>query len=453
MRQAMTIGLVLAAVGLSCAAEPPATPATTAASPSPGGAGGLQVAWSFAKPYAMMLSSPVVRGDRVYGAWCISDISRNFGSVFCLDAATGKPVWQVEKEGGEDLHGIFSSPVLTADGKYLVIGSGMEFDEEGTFLFCFEAESGRLHWKRPVPGYHIMGTPAVLSDMVVAGAGAIERNDHVEIKNTGYVFAVRISDGKDLWKFDLVDPESSPAFAPDGTLYIGSGLPLEDKPGTGAAVYALRTATDDELKAKGLPRVIWRAETPWGATGPITLTDDLALVGCGRSWWGFAVLDGEYDQPLAGAVVAIDRASGKVRWKVDTADSVTAAVAVADGKAVCPVGGHPKYSMTDPPKGELLALDLKDGKKLWSAKVSQTQPILAAPAVAGKYVYAVAADGTLAVLNLADGTVVEKHIVNSDAEPAAESMCTSAPLIVGSKLYVGSETGGLRCFSAGKTAP
>jgi hypothetical protein len=52
----------------------------------------------------------------------------NFGSVFCLDAASGKKQWAVDcykdpDSGQEEIFkGFFSSPALTAGGKYLVIG-------------------------------------------------------------------------------------------------------------------------------------------------------------------------------------------------------------------------------------------------------------------------------------------------------------------------------------------
>jgi outer membrane protein assembly factor BamB len=191
--------------------------------------------------------------------------------------------------------------------------------------------------------------------------------------------------------------------------------------------------------------VIWKPATPCGVVGPVTVTDELVLVGCGKSWWGFAVMESQYG--LGGAVVALDRKTGKVVWKVETPDTVGAAIAVGDGKAFCPVGGHGRYSMTRKPKGELLALDLKDGKKLWSCQVSGGSPVLAAPALAGRRVYAVAGDGTLAVIDAAYGRIIEKHQLNAGGEAGPDGMSVSSPTISGGRLYVGSETGGLRCFA------
>ena len=83
---------------------------------------------------------------------------------------------------------------------------------------------------------------------------------------------MRISDGKELWKYDVADPESSPAIANDGSVYIGSGF-------NGNAVVAFRSESDDELKAKNLPRLIWKTQAPYPITGPVTLVDDYVVVG------------------------------------------------------------------------------------------------------------------------------------------------------------------------------
>src|SRR5688572_14637744 len=191
----------------------------------------------------MYLSSPLVAGDRVYSASAtlvLSHPDKYLGSIFCLNAADGTQIWKIDKLDGEDLKAFFSSPALTADGKYLLIGQGLH-DHTNCYLICLEADTGKLHWKIQTP-LHIESSPAIHGDMVVVGAGAIEGPDHKPKGDGGYVFAVRISDGKELWRHPIADPESSPAIGPDGTVYIGSGF-------QGNAVVALRSETDEQLKA------------------------------------------------------------------------------------------------------------------------------------------------------------------------------------------------------------
>jgi outer membrane protein assembly factor BamB len=370
----------------------------------------LRLAWEFKQPGAAFLSTPVLANGRLYGASCVIDVGGTFGSVFCLDAATGRPIWQVEKINRRDLKGVFSSPTLAGDGKYLIIGEGLHFDAE-CHLICLDTDTGKLHWAIDIPKNHIESSPAVVDDFVVAGAGAIERANHLPVDSPGYALAVRISDGKVLWHHDIVDPESSPAIATDGIIYIGSGV-------NGCAVVAIR--------ANG--QRVWQTSTPYPATGPISLWDDLAIAGTGRGDFVNA------DLHPAGAVLALSRVDGKVRWRTELPDAVLGRVAIGDEKAFCPVRN-----------GTVVALDLNDGKKVWSRTIAHT-PVLAGTAVSGHYVYAVSSDGFLVLLDAGTGQILEKHALNDEADPPRRNLCLSSPLVAHGCVFVGSETGGLRCF-------
>ncbi len=384
--------------------------------------------WKYDEEDAWFLSSPLVRGDRVYAAYAVKDVASVSGALFCLDAVTGKQIWKAEKIDDEQLKAFFSSPAVTKDGKYVVIGQGLH-DDKDSDLLCYEANSGnpqgKLHWRVKTP-LHIESSPAISGDMVVAGVGAIEDAAHKAVGNPGFVLAVRISDGKELWRCQVNDPESSPAIGEDGTVYIGSGF-------NGNAVVAIRSQTDDELSEKKLSRILWRTESPYPVTGAITLVGDLVLVGAGNS--DYVVTN---PHP-AGLVLALDARTGKEKWRADMGDAVLGAIAARDGKLICPVRS-----------GEVIALNQADGAILWRQRVSDKSPALAGPALAGNYVYAVSKDGFLAVLDLKDGTVIEKHQLNDQSKPAEMGLSLSSPLIAGGRLYVGSETGGLRCFVGGK---
>ncbi|MCY2954163.1 MAG: Pyrrolo-quinoline quinone, partial [Planctomycetota bacterium] len=66
------------------------------------------------------------------------------------------------------------------------------------------------------------------------------------------------------------------------------------------------------------------------------------------------------------------------------------------------------------------------------------------------YVYAVSRDGYLALLDVNDGRVVERHALNDPANPGQDGLSLSSPMVAGGCVFVGSETGGLRCFIGGK---
>jgi outer membrane protein assembly factor BamB len=100
--------------------------------------------------------------------------------------------------------------------------------------------------------------------------------------------------------------------------------------------------------------------------------------------------------------------------------------------------------------GEVLALNPTDGAILWRQRVSGKSPIAAGPALAKGYVYAVSKDGYLAVLDAKDGKLLERHSVNGEGKPGQMGLSLSSPTVVGGCVFVGSETGGLRCFAGGK---
>ena len=395
---------------------------------------GLLPLWEYREENTMYLSSPLPAGDVVYGASCYLDPPASFGAVFCLDAATGKVRWQTDVENPEtqqEFTGFFSSPALSADGKNLVIGQGLHLDANAE-LICLDAHTGAVRWLVKTP-LHIESSPAIEGDIVVVGAGAIEKGadhkpegDPLGSGHPGYVFAVRISDGKELWRYDLVDPEGSPAIE-NGIAYIGSGV-------NGAAVAALRIASDEELKSAGQERLVWKVKTPFAATGAVSLVNDLVIIGCGRGDFVFS------DPNPEGVVLALDKATGSVRWSTKLPDTVLGAIAVNDGKAIVPVRN-----------GELVALDITDGRILWrqedpKKRISGTAPLLSGPAFTGNLIYASSRDGHLAIIDPANGAILERVYINAPDRPGELGLSFSSPFVADGRVYIGSETGGLRAF-------
>ena len=137
---------------------------------------------------------------------------------------------------------------------------------------------------------------------------------------------------------------------------------------------------------------------------------------------------------MRGLVVALDRQTGALRWQTSFADAVLGAVAYRDGKLICPLR-----------TGEVAALAVQDGQVLWRTHVSGKAPVLAGCAFTGRRIYALSSDGYLAVLDPRNGKVLEKTYVNHQARPGT-GLTVSTPQIVGGRVFVGSETGGLHCF-------
>lgn len=381
---------------------------------------GLTSFWRYMPEETMFLSAPVVAGKRVFAAGCQSDLGGYTGLLACLDAETGKPIWEVTQKGDEALRPFFSSPALTRDGESLVIGQGLHADRDCSLL-CFEAATGRLRWEVKTT-LHIESSPAIHGDVAVVGAGAIEGRDGKPTGDAGFVMAVRISDGQELWRQAVQDPESSPAIDEDGTVFIGSGF-------NGCAVIALRSESDEKLRAGKLDRIVWRTPVAHPVVGPITLAGDVVLAGGGNS-------DAVHSNRSAqGQVVALDRKTGQVRWRGSFPDSVLGGVACRDGRLVCPVR-----------TGEVVGLSLEDGAVSWRTPISGGAPIVAGCAFTGQRIYVVSSDGYLAVLDPEGGEVLERVYLNDQARPGT-GLTMGSPQVSGGRVIVGSETGGLHCLA------
>jgi len=396
------------------------------ASPSRAGEGlppraGLTPLWSFQPDDGLFFATPAIVGRRVYVAANQTDLGGYTGLLASLDFEMGKPIWQVTQIGKDALLPFFSSPAVTPDGKYVVIGQGLHQDRNASLL-CFEAATGKLHWAVKTP-LHIESSPAISGDMAVVGAGSIEGSDGKPVGDPGYVLAVRISDGKQLWKQAVNDPESSPAIDESGVVFIGSGF-------NGNAVVALRSDSDEELQTRKVNRIIWRTALEYPMTGPVTLSGDLVIAGGGN---GDMV---HSDNRPQGVVVALNRTSGQVVWQMKFEDAVLGRIAVRDGVMLAPLR-----------TGEVAALAVADGHVLWRSRVSGNAPVLTGGAFAKDRVYVVSSDGYLVAFAAATGNTLEKIYLNDPGKPGS-GLSLSSPQVVGNRIIVGSETGGLRVLLA-----
>lgn len=208
------------------------------------------------------------RWDR-YGSSIVADSKRVYvasrdSALYALDLATGKERWRVTtKDMMTATPALYRDTVLFADYKGLVQAVG--------------ASDGKVRWtydaKLPVAG-----------DLVVDA-------DRVFVGSRTYdLIALDAANGKELWKhyywFSWIE---SPPVVRDGVVYTGSS--------DGVGVFAI-DARDGKLR--------WKAPVP-GWAWPRTAVSDQLVVAT-------TVGQGAYPGIRAGSVVAIDRASGTIRW-------------------------------------------------------------------------------------------------------------------------------------------
>ncbi len=245
------------------------------------------------------------------------------GVLYAFEAATGKDKWQTQIEGP-----VYGSPNYLRGRVYVLSRASGE-------LHCLDAASGKILWKSEAIE-RCDGSPAVSADAVVFGSCASAL--HVFSPDTGKLLRT-IEVGQ--------DSQVAGGVALDGNRIISgsrSGKVLQAGLQTGHILWA---NTDGDTEAFSTPAI----------------TKEIAVV--------------SYND---GNVRALDRETGKLRWRYDTKGYPTSPVIVGD-KVV--VGAD----------GELLLLKLTDGTKLGSVKVSDE---ITAPAVTQGLILVGSEDGTVA---------------------------------------------------------
>lgn len=151
-------------------------------------------------------ATPTVAEGRVF-------IGTVNGHIVALDAKTGAMIWKFATDGvtidsskfGFDRHTIQSSPAV-ADG-IVVTGA-----RDGK-IYALHAANGQVKWTQSHGTSWIITSPAIVDGIVYLGSS-----------DAGFVQALQLSDGKEVWKFTTQSPVwSSPAIAGD-TLYTADFL-------------------------------------------------------------------------------------------------------------------------------------------------------------------------------------------------------------------------------------
>jgi outer membrane protein assembly factor BamB len=383
--------VVLGGVFIACAAWGAIPPA-----PQPEAAA-VQVVWTFeAVPRGAVVSTPAVESDRVYVAAIQNRGASNSGAVYALDRETGRPVWQFDAAGS--MQQTASTPCVA--GGRLYVGEGMHANRVCKF-YCLDVASGRRRWDFSTAS-HIESSPSVAGGRVYFGAG-----------DDGAV-CLDAATGARCWRFRPgLHVDASPALA-GGRLYCGSGVSRVHR---ATCVFCLDGRDG---------RVLWREPTDLPAWGPSVVDGGEAFFGLGN---GRLDRSAEPPEQPAGALLCVEAASGKERWRFATGDAVF-------GRP-CVDPGHVYFGARD---GFCYCLD-RDGRLCW--KEDMGSPVATGPALAGDRLYVVASRGRVACLDAGTGRARWSFDVAAHSRTAAQLY--SSPVVVAEqagehrRVYFGAE--------------
>lgn len=367
-----TEAVVLTGLALACVGLAPALPARGIAGGLEGGetarsgATTAELAWVFKLPdKGAIASSPLAAGGRVYVAAAHDSVFRPYGALYCLDSATGRPIWTFHD--GKKMKQVFSSPVVV-EGR-LYIGEGFHQDDECK-VYCLDATTGKKLWEFPTrshtestpfvaagrvyigagddglycldaatgrkvwnfPGFHIDASPVVVVGRVYAGCGLGEEH------KTTAVVCLDERAGKPHWRVNTALPVWGRPAVSGGAVYVGTGNGRlnESAERPAGEVLCLR-AEDGEI--------LWRKALPDGVLAPLSLDRERVYFGCrDRSFY------------------ALGRRDGSLAWKRDLGSPVVAGAAL-EGCACCETAGRLYVAGS---AGMLACLEPATGAVLWS---------------------------------------------------------------------------------------
>lgn len=388
----------------------------------------LKLAWSHpidgAGNYGSYTATPVIDRGVIYG----QDLASN---VEAIDLRTGETLWRTEYN------------LASAGPNGLTVADGKVFAATPTAAFALDQKTGEELWSvvltknEPAgidmaPGYH-KGLVYVSTVPVSADTGRYSDTHH------GTLYALDAKTGKKRWSFNTIKQGGkgkktksaggglwyAPAFDDEGGMYFGVGNPspwpgTPDEPlGTGRPGPNLYTNSLVKLDAKTGKLRWYYQETPhdiydWDLQGPPILVN--------RDGRKLAIIGGK-----SGFVIAADQQTGDVVWrrsvgkhnghdkdglramrgkKIETGVEILPGVLggvisqmSSDGKRVyAAVVNNPATLVdgstlqgTNEMEGELVALDVATGERVWRKKL----PVVSfgATSVANDVVFITTMDG------------------------------------------------------------
>jgi outer membrane protein assembly factor BamB len=390
------------------------------------------------------IAAPAIGGKEVFFSGLGAFNSAAF-HAFDLHAVPGKQIKWSKSTPYLKLP-VVSSPAI-AEGK-IIFGDGMH-QTDGAILHCLRADGGLPLWQLPLPGrlVHLESSPTISNGKVFIGGGnagvlCVDANQvTLDGKELDLPAVQNILDQK--WK-ELVakyeaDKKKDPDFAvPPNEDALPKPAPKrlwrqgQDKwhvdasvAVVGDRVLAASSFLDDEklgdrtlycLQASD-GTVMWKAPlrlNPW--SGP-SVTGNLVLVG------GSSIrFDPKQVSGAKGEVVAVELASGNVKWQREAPGGVLSPVAVKDRLAI--------FTATD---GKVRVWDVNTGQDRWTYDAGA--PLFAGVAVAGA-VYTADLKGAIHAINLTDGKPLWKLDLAADPAVKSPGMVYGTPMVHGGRLYV-----------------
>jgi outer membrane protein assembly factor BamB len=348
-----------------------------------------RVAWRFQPGVERCWIASSPRGDEkhVYIGVVLPSAFGSSGAVYCVDRKNGKEIWMFNDGGG--MKDVFSSPCLAGGRVYIGEGFHQHADCK---LYCLDAATGKKLWDFATTS-HVESTPCVTGNNVYFGAG-----------DDG-LYCLDAATGKKRWHMPGLHVDASPLVI-DNRLYAGSGVGDSYKD---TVLVCLNADTGEQM---------WRVPVDLPVWGMPAIQGEYLYAGIGNGNFLMSADQLEKPEKPAGAVLCLERSTGKRVWRFDVRDGVLARL-----------NGDEKHVWASARDRHCYCLDRRNGDFLWKTDLGSA--VVASPSLVGcgesMSLYVASSGGLVSHLDARTGKIVWTFDVGEDAEQPATVF--SSPLV------------------------
>jgi outer membrane protein assembly factor BamB len=273
---------------------------------------------------------------------------------------------------------------------------------QGDYVYAFDATNGALRWK-----FHTVGED-MASPVYYRGAIIFANGDF-------HAYALDAKTGKLLWQRKI-----------GGIATMSSAILAENRVVVSICRFVFPYTCETDAIEPLTGNVVWRA--PYGHADASPAYGDGMVYVSGlepdKPHW-------PYIQKEFPIVVAIDAATGNVRWKYRSKVAGLPSAVGSSERAIAGTYSAGTYYQALPGLNKLVAFDAKSGRTRW--QLNTTAPVKMSPVVAGSRLYFGGIAGVLYSVNASNGNLHRVWTFN-------QSFATSPPVIVGGTIFIATTT-------------
>jgi outer membrane protein assembly factor BamB len=309
--------------------------------------------------------------------------------------------WRVNAGAGSDKKSALTAPPVATSDTIFVLDSRQT-------VSAFDVSSGSKRWSKRLQsgnrrdGIGIGGGIAVEGDRIVVSSGF------------GFVAALDVASGDEIWRRKMEAPMTGAPTIKDGRVFVSSN---------NNEVIALQLDSGETLWSD---QAIAESARVLGAPSAAAVED---------------IVVAPYS---SGEVIAYLAANGRRLWS----EALASPGQFTPISAINDIGGRPVLGgglvFAASQSGVMAAIDGRTGNRVWQQPIGTTQ----APALAGEYLFVMGVEAELAVLNAGTGQVVwvEQLEKFRNDEKKKGRITYAGPIIASGKIVIASSTGDLISF-------